>query len=75
MDDEIHKVYETFMKNIYEYVADDVDPVIIAGVMLAQSLSLYKTELSDSEFTFLLQSILARKDEIETFPTEQRTIH
>ena len=75
MDEDIHTVYESFMKTIYQHVAEDIDPVVIAGVMLAQSLSLYKTQLSESEFSFLLNSMVARKDEIEMFPIEERTLH
>jgi hypothetical protein len=75
MDEDIHTVYESFMKIIYQHVAEDIDPVVIAGVMLAQSLSLYKTQLSESEFSFLLNSMVARKDEIEMFPIEERTLH
>jgi hypothetical protein len=47
--------------------------LVIAGVMMAQSLSLYKSVLSEEDYSSMVASILEKKDKVYTFTT--RNLH
>jgi len=69
----IENAYHEVMIVIEKLLKDNYDPLTVAGVMLNQSLGLYKSVLSDSEYDQLVERILNKKNIIE--PYELRVLH
>jgi hypothetical protein len=65
-DTQVVEVYRETLNLIDKLVADH-DPLVIAGVMMAQSLSLYRSTLSEDDYSSVVTSILEKKDKIYTF--------
>ena len=57
--DDLEKLY----KKIADITADE-EPLMIAGVMMAQALSIYKAMLNEEEFDRLTNHILNSTDDI-----------
>jgi len=55
--DEIYREFERITMN--------KDPLMVAGVMMAQALQIYKTMLNKKEFNLMTEHILKSRDEIE----------
>ena len=75
-----HKKKEKEFKTLYnknwkaiEKLCESNDPLLIAGVMMAQALKLYKTALSDNDFERMMQTILDSRTEIR--PLQGPTLH
>ena len=58
--DDLEKAYRDFEKLSLEY-----DPLASAGVMMAQSIKIYKALLSEEEFNLMTQHVLNSVDDIE----------
>ena len=71
-EDNVLEVYKETLSMIDKLIVD-YDPLIIAGVMMAQSLSLYKSILSEEDYSSLVTSIIEKKDKVYTFTT--RSLH
>ena len=63
-----HKNWESIEK-----LCESNDPLIVAGVIMAQALKLYKTALSDQDFERMMQTILDSRTEIR--PLQGPTLH
>ena len=72
-NENIENVYHEIMILIEKLLKDNYDPLVIAGVILNQSLSLYKSALSDEEYDQLVKRILDKKSMVE--PYEARVLH
>jgi hypothetical protein len=71
-EDNVLEVYKETLSLIDKLIADH-DPLVIAGVMMAQSLSLYKSILTEEDFSSIVTSIMEKKDKVYTFTT--RSLH
>jgi hypothetical protein len=71
-EDNVLEVYKETL-SLIDHLIVDYDPLIIAGVMMAQSLSLYKSILSEEDYSSLVASITEKKDKVYTFTT--RSLH
>jgi hypothetical protein len=49
----------------FERITMNKDPLMVAGVMMAQALQIYKTMLDKKEFNLMTEHILKSRDEIE----------
>jgi hypothetical protein len=49
----------------FERITINKDPLMVAGVMMAQALQIYKTMLDEKEFKLMTEHILKSRDEIE----------
>ena len=49
----------------FERITINKDPLMVAGVMMAQALQIYKTMLNKKEFNLMTEHILKSRDEIE----------
>ena len=49
----------------FERITMNKDPLMVAGVMMAQALQIYKTMLDEKEFNLMTEHILKSRDEIE----------
>ena len=71
-EDNVLEVYKETLSLIDKLITD-YDPLVIAGVMMAQSLSLYKSILTEEDYSSMVASILEKKDKVYTFTT--RSLH
>lgn len=69
MSEEINLLYYQIEKNIADLLGCNYDPMAIAGVMMAQALSMYKTCLSDDDFHKMVDFISSNRENIKTFET------
>jgi hypothetical protein len=49
----------------FERITINKDPLMVAGVMMAQALQIYKIMLDEKEFNLMTEHILKSRDEIE----------
>jgi len=78
---------EKLMKRIYDEVLDNTvkhidncngNGLIVAGVLLAQALSIYKTMLTEDGFDDIVEGIVASKRHVQKFnvpTTTNKTLH
>jgi hypothetical protein len=71
-EDQVLEVYRETLAMIDKLIADH-DPLVIAGVMMAQSMSLYRSTLSEEDYSSVVESILEKKDKVYTFTS--RNLH
>jgi len=65
-DTQLQKLYDQYYEFTDHMVVEN-NPLAVAGIMLAQSLSIYKTILSEQEYNQIVDSILIKKDQVQTF--------
>ena len=63
MKDNINEIYQEYWQ-FHSVMLEKYKPMEIAGVMMAQAMTIYKTMLSEEEFSQLTESIFVthRKD-------------
>ena len=66
VDKDLIVLYDEYLK-FTNTKMDKHAPLVIAGVMLSQSLSLYKTMLTDKEFELILENIFDAKHNVAKF--------
>jgi len=78
---------EKLLKQIYDEVLDNTvkhidncngNGLIVAGVLLAQALSIYKTMLTEDGFDDIVEGIVASKRHVQKFnvpTTTNKTLH
>ena len=67
-EEKLEKAYRRFEKLAEELVKDGKHgPLEIAGIMMAQSMRIYKTALPDEEFERLVETILESRNRITPF--------
>lgn len=57
MDDEIAEVQASYRRLTSELILSGVDPILIAGILSATGVNLYKTHLSRDEFLNMMDMI------------------
>ena len=65
-DDQIEELYQKIMYNVSTLLRE-YDPLAVAAVMMAQSLSMYRTTLSEDDYNSMVQGIVDKKDKVRTF--------
>ncbi len=65
MSQDLEKLYQ----ELWEFSGTKLDegqkPMAIAGVMIAQALSIYKTLLNEEEFNLMMDSISESRDKVK----------
>ena len=61
MDDELKDVNDTYYKLTSNLLLSGVDPIVIAGVMTAAGMQLYKQTMTSEEFERIRKEILKVK--------------
>ena len=61
MDDELKDVNDTYYKLTSNLLLSGVDPIMIAGVMTAAGMQLYKQTMTTEEFERIRKEILKVK--------------
>lgn len=65
-----HELLEVLYHKLLVTVDDlleNYDPLMIAGCMIAQSLAIYRTALSEDDYNKMIEGIVEKKDQIKTF--------
>ena len=62
-EDQLHKMYRDI-----ERIVEGADPMVIAGIFMAQAMKIYKTCLAEEDFKQVTEYILNTKDNIEIEP-------
>ncbi|MBR19991.1 MAG: hypothetical protein CMA64_07595 [Euryarchaeota archaeon] len=75
-DIKLNNAYDLIFKQVEKLTKDGVEPVIIAGTLLAQALRLYRTVLSEPDFEKMMDTVFGRLNEIEPYgPTDKTLLH
>lgn len=70
------KIYEQYMNQTNKLLNEENNPLEIAGVMLAQALSIYKSVLVEEDFENLLNHVLESRDKVQKLMiTEPQHVH
>jgi hypothetical protein len=69
--EQLQEVYNQLLLAVSELV-QEYDPLMIAAIMMTQSLSMYKTALNDVEFDLMVDSILSQKDKVKRFSPPEK---
>jgi DNA polymerase III delta subunit len=75
-DIKLNETYDIIFKQIEKLTKDGVDPVIIAGTLLAQALRLYRTVLTEPDFERMMDTVFCKLEEIKPYgPTNKTLLH
>lgn len=64
-DKQVEHAYQLYW-DLTAKLSETFDPSCLAGVMMAQSLTIYKTILSPEDFEQLVDNIVQQKDKVQT---------
>lgn len=72
MNSDITEVYDEYL-NLSTKLMGRHPPLLIAGIMMSQAMSLYKTILTNSEYDEMVNTVAESRDQIKEFrfPTLQ----
>jgi hypothetical protein len=65
-DQDLQTLYNEYMEFTGKKITEG-NAMAVAGIMLAQALSIYKTALSSDEFDQIIQTISDTKNQVKTF--------
>ena len=69
VDQNEHSIEELYAKYLQftAVMMEDYKDIEIAGVMIAQALSMYKTVLPEEDYQRMVNSIYERRNDVKTF--------
>ena len=73
-DLELNEAYDRIFKQVDDLTKEGVEPIVIAGTLMAQSMRLYRTLLSEPDFEKLMDTIFGKLDEIEPYNPKDKTL-
>tara|TARA_B100000579_G_C22132905_1_gene532844 strand:+ start:77 stop:319 length:243 start_codon:yes stop_codon:yes gene_type:complete len=73
-DRKLNKAYDIIFEQVEKLTKDGVEPIVIAGTLMAQSMRLYRTVLSDDDFEKLMDTVFGKLDEIEPYDANDKTM-
>jgi hypothetical protein len=65
-NDVLQEVYDKFL-DITKDMCEEYSPLSVAGIMVAQALSIYKTVLSPTEFDKIVDTVSESRSEVKPF--------
>lgn len=68
--DDLQPLYDKYMEFTDEMMGDH-PPMAVAGIMLAQALSIYKTALSSDDYEAMMDNISDLRDKVKTFDVKK----
>lgn len=74
-DDNLDELYQDYWTMHADLIGKDVNPVAIAGILVAQALTIYKTVLSETEFETMCESIYNCRDKVKKLDPTQGVYH
>lgn len=71
MKDNLDEIYMEYLKLTERLVAvEKFSPMAVAGVMMAQAMSIYKTSMTDSEFNSMVDAVSDSRDSVKKFTSD-----
>ena len=65
-DDKLQRLYSNFLE-FADHMCVENGPMEVAAVMMAQSLTIYKSVLSEDEYNAIVDNISASRGKVKTF--------
>jgi hypothetical protein len=65
-DDKLQRLYGTFLE-FADHMCAENSPMAVAGIMMAQALTIYKSALSEDEYNQIVDNISSSRDKVKTF--------
>ena len=65
-DDKLQRLYSNFLE-FADHMCAENGPMEVAAVMMAQSLTIYKSVLSEDEYNAIVDNISASRGKVKTF--------
>jgi hypothetical protein len=65
-DKKLQQLYDNFLE-FADHMCVEHGPMEVAAVMMAQSLTIYKSALSEEEYNKIVDNISASRDKVKTF--------
>ena len=65
-DAKLQTLYDNFLE-FTDHMVGQYGPYEVAGVMMAQALSIYKSSMDQTEFDRIVEHISASRDQVKTF--------
>lgn len=72
-DNSLEYVYNEVLLVMERLLKEDQNPLAIAAVLASQAMGLYKTVLSDNDYSSMIDSLVDKKNNVE--PYETRSLH
>lgn len=69
-DDDMLKLYNKYLQFTDDQLAD-YDAMTVAGIMLAQALSIYKTAMNDEDYNNMIDVISDSRHKVKSFNDDQ----
>ncbi len=69
LDNQNHSTDELYVKYLQftGVILEDYEPIEIAGIMVIQALSLYRSCLSEEDYQKMVKTIYDHRDQVKTF--------
>jgi hypothetical protein len=65
-DEKLQRVYDTFLE-FADHMCAENSPMVVAGIMMAQALTIYKSALSEEEYNQMVDNISSSRAKVKTF--------
>lgn len=65
-DTKLQKLYDQYL-DFTDHMVGEYDAMAVAGIMMAQSLTMYKTALSEEEYNLMVDSISNSRNKVKAF--------
>jgi len=66
MDEDLQKVYDRYM-DLTADLSEEFSPLAIAGVMVAQAMSIYRTTMSEEDYEAITANIYELRNKVKKF--------
>jgi hypothetical protein len=63
---QLEQLYSNYLE-FTDHMVGQYDPMEVAAIMMAQSLSIYRTTMSEEDYNRMVDSISANRDKVKTF--------
>jgi hypothetical protein len=64
-ENQLEELYQEYWNVHSQHIVDGAKPMAIAGVLMAQALTIYKTLLSEDEFNTIVDNISDTRDKVK----------
>ena len=62
----LEQLYSNYLE-FTDHMMGQHDPMEVAAIMMAQSLSIYRTTMSDEDYNRMVDNISSSRDKVQTF--------